>query len=156
MPAMTELDAIDRKILSAMQKNAGLSIAQLSEAVGLSQSPCWRRIKRLRDDGVIKGEVALVDPKAAGLNLTVLAAVTLNDHHDETIAGFEEAVAEWPEVLECHAVTGDRDYHLRIMASDIDAYERFMSGKLLKQPQVAGVNSRFSLRRVKYTTALPV
>lgn len=153
---MAELDDLDRKILAALQRDSGQSIAVLSEHVGLSQSPCWRRIKRLKEEGVIKGDVTLIDPKAAGLDVTVLASVSLSDHSDETIAAFERAVSLWPEVLECHAVTGDRDYHLRIVAPDIETYEHFLSGKLLKLAAVAAVNSRFSLRRVKYTTALPL
>ncbi len=153
---MSTLDDMDRKILAILQKEADIPIAQLAERVGMSQSPCWRRVKKLRDEGVIIGQVALVDPKRAGLSLTVLATVSLNDHHDETVAAFERAVEVWPEVLECHAVSGDRDYHLRIVAADMEDYERFLSGRLLKLKQVASVNSRFSLRRVKYATALPV
>ncbi len=150
------LDDSDRKILRLLQKDAGLSVQQVADSVGLSLSPCWRRIKRLKEDGAIAGQVTLVDQKAVGLTLTALANVSLNDHHDETVAAFERAVSTWGEVLECHAVTGDRDYFLRIVVPDMEAYEAFLSRKLLKEPCVASVTSRFSLRRVKYTTALPV
>ena len=153
---MSNLDDMDRKILTHLQKQGDIAIADLARAVGMSQSPCWRRVKRLKEAGVITGQVALVDPKHAGLSLTILATVSLSDHHDATVEAFERALSTWPEVLECHAVTGDRDYHLRIMAEDMEAYERFLSKRLLKLPQVATVNSRFSLRRVKYSTALPL
>lgn len=150
------VDETDRRILRLLQGDAGLSVQAVADAVGLSLSPCWRRIKRLREDGVLTGQVSLVDPKAVGLTLTALANVSLNDHHDETVAAFERAVAGWAEVLECHAVTGDRDYFLRIVVPDMEAYEAFLSRKLLKEPCIASVTSRFSLRRVKSTTALPV
>ncbi|MCR9219389.1 MAG: Lrp/AsnC family transcriptional regulator [Alphaproteobacteria bacterium] len=153
---MISLDETDRKILRRLQADAGLSVQAVADAVGLSLSPCWRRIKRLREEGAIAGQVTLVDQRAVGLTLTALANVSLTDHHDETVTAFERALAGWEEVLECHAVTGDRDYFLRILAPDMEAYERFLSQKLLKEPCVASVNSRFSLRRVKYTTALPV
>ena len=153
---MSNLDDMDRKILTLLQKQGDMPIAELARAVGMSQSPCWRRVKRLKDEGVIAGQVALVDPKRAGLSLTILATVSLADHHDTTVEAFERALSTWPEVLECHAVTGDRDYHLRIVAEDMESYEQFLSQRLLKLPQVATVNSRFSLRRVKYSTALPV
>lgn len=153
---MVELDDMDRRILAVVQENADLPVAEIAERVGLSQSPCWRRLKRLKDERVIDRQVALLDPRVTGLKLTVLATVSLVDHHDRTVAEFERAIESWPEVLECHAVTGDRDYHLRIVVPDMEAYERFLSRNLLKQPAIASVNSRFSLRRVKYTTALPV
>lgn len=153
---MSNLDDMDRKILALLQRQGDMPIAELSRAVGMSQSPCWRRVKRLKEDGVITGQVALVDPKLAGLSLTILATVSLSDHHDTTVESFERALEAWPEVLECHAVSGDRDYHLRIVAEDMESYERFLSKRLLKLQQVATVNSRFSLRRVKYATALPV
>ena len=153
---MASLDETDRKILRLMQADASMTVQAIADAVGLSLSPCWRRIKRLKEDGVVTGQVTLVDQRAAGLTLTALANVSLNDHHDDSVAAFERAVAGWPEVLESHAVTGDRDYFLRIVVPDMESYERFLSQKLLKEPVVASVNSRFSLRRVKYSTALPV
>jgi len=150
------IDEADRRILRLLQQDAGLAVQSVADAVGLSLSPCWRRIKRLKEAGAITGQVTLVDPKAVGLALTALANVSLSDHQDATVAAFEQAVESWPEVLEVHAVTGDRDYFLRIAVPDMEAYERFLSAKLLKEPCVASVTSRFSLRRVKYTTALPV
>lgn len=150
------IDETDRRILRLLQQDASLSVQQVADGVGLSLSPCWRRIKRLKEVGAVAAQVTLVDPKAVGIALTALANVSLGDHHDATVAAFERAVESWPEVLEVHAVTGDRDYFLRIAVPDMEAYERFLSAKLLKEPSVASVTSRFSLRRVKYTTALPV
>lgn len=153
---MVDLDALDRKILSLLQADAGLSTAELAERVGLSPSPCWRRVKRLRENGVIEREVTLLDPQAVGLGITVLASVTLSQHSEDSVRQFEQAIHNAPEVMECHAVTGDRDYMLRIAVSDIEAYDRFLSSKLLNLSAVSSVNSRFALRRVKYSTALPL
>ncbi len=152
----TEIDEKDRQILDLLQADAGLSTQEVADRVGLSLSPCWRRIKRLREDGVLVGAVNLVDPKSVGLTLGVFASVTLSRHSEENVADFERFVASAPEVLECYAVTGDRDYLLRIVVQDIEAYERLISTRLLRLPYIAAVSSRFSLRRVKYTTALPL
>lgn len=150
------IDATDRRILAELQADAGLSIAEVAERVGLSMSPCWRRIKRLREEGVIQGQVTLIDPKAVGLDVTVYASVTLTRHSEEIVSAFDEFVRREPAVTECHAVTGDRDYMLRILVPDIESYERFMSTKLLRLPFIGSVNSRFALRQVKYSTALPL
>jgi len=151
-----EIDGKDRQILGLLQADATLSTQEIAARVGLSLSPCWRRIKRLKDAGVITAEVSLVDPKAVGLTVSVFASVTLTRHTEENVQDFERFVDTSPEVLECHAVTGDRDYLLRIVVPDIEAYERFLSNQLLRLPFMGAVNSRFSLRRVKYATALPL
>ncbi len=150
------LDTTDRRILTELQADAGLSIADVAQRVGLSMSPCWRRIKRLRQDGVILGQVTLVDAKSVGLNVTVYASVTLTRHSEENVSDFDAFVRREPSVTECHTVTGDRDYMLRILVPDIESYERFMSTKLLRLPYIGSVNSRFALRQVKYSTALPL
>jgi len=153
---MVELDSVDRRLLMEMQTDASRPIAEVAARIGLSPSPCWRRLKRLREAGVITAQVALIDPKAVGLGVTVYASVTLRAHSEANVAAFDRFVGEAPEVTECLAVTGDRDYILRIAVPDIEAYERFLSGRLLHLPFIAAVNSRFALRRVKYTTALPL
>lgn len=153
---MAQIDEKDREILTLLQADASLSTQEVADRVGLSLSPCWRRIKRLKEDGVLAGTVTLVDPKAVGLTVGVFASVTLTRHSEENVAAFERFVNTAPEVLECHAVTGDRDYLLRIVVPDIEAYERFMSTRLMRLPFIGAVSSRFSLRRVKYSTALPV
>ncbi len=151
-----ELDELDRKILRLVQQDSARSLADIAKAVNLSTSPCWRRLKRLRDEGVIRGEVALLDPGSLGLSITVFATITLNNHSRENVAAFERLVAEAPEVMECHAVSGDRDYLLRIVVSDIAAYDNFVARRLLDQPAIASVNSRFAMHQVKYATALPL
>jgi len=153
---MAQIDEKDREILVLLQEDADLSTQQIADKVGLSLSPCWRRIKRLKEEGVLTGAVNLVDPKAVGLTVGVFASVTLTQHSEENVSAFEKFVASSPEVLECHAVTGDRDYLLRIVVPDIEAYERFVSTRLLRLPFISAVSSRFSIRRVKYSTALPL
>lgn len=150
------IDATDRRILAELQADAGLSTAEVAQRVGLSMSPCWRRIKRLREEGVILGQVTLVDAKSVGLTVTVYASVTLTRHSEENVSDFDAFVQREPAVTECLAVTGDRDFMLRILVPDIESYERFMSTKLLRLPYIGSVNSRFALRQVKYSTAIPL
>ena len=154
--AIISLDQTDRKILALLQEDASLPTAEIAKRVNLSLSPCWRRIKRLKDEGAIEREVMLVDQRKVGLKLTVFASVTLTQHSEENVTAFERLVSDSPEVTECHAVTGDRDYILRIVVPDIEDFERFLSQTLLHLPYITAVNSRFSLRRVKYSTALPL
>lgn len=153
---MIDLDPTDRRILTLMQDDATLSTAEIAARVGLSLSPCWRRIKRLREAGAIAGQVAIVDPKAVGLTVTVFASVTLTAHSKENVEAFDAFIRAAPEVTECNAVTGDRDYMLKIVVADIEAYERFVSQNLLPLGFIGAINSRFALRRVKYSTALPL
>jgi DNA-binding Lrp family transcriptional regulator len=150
------LDDTDRRILMLLQEDADRPLQALADAAGLSLSPCWRRVKRLREAGVIRGVVAVLDPSAVGLRLTAFATVSLTNHSDDTVAAFDRALETWPEVTEVHKVTGDRDYLLRILVPDIEAYEDFLSRKLLRHPGVTGVNTRFSLKRVKAVTAVPL
>lgn len=150
------IEETDRHILEILQADASIPLATLAERVGLSLSPCWRRVKRLREEGVIVGQVTLLDPKAVGLTVTVMATVTLESHAEENVTAFEDAVRTAPEVMECYAVTGERDYLLRIVVTDIEAYEQFLTARLLHLPMVRSVNSRFALRKVKYSTVLPL
>lgn len=153
---MLKLDDTDRRILQLLQADASLATAEIAERVGLSVSPCWRRIRRLREAGAIIGSVTLLDPKALGLAVSAFAAVRLTRHTEENVAAFERFVADAPEVLECHAMSGEQDYMLRIVVTDIDAYQAFLSGRLLHLPFIASVNSSFVLKEVKRTTALPL
>jgi Lrp/AsnC family transcriptional regulator len=153
---MPALDAIDVKILEVMQRNASLSSAELAERVGLSQSPCWRRIQRLRDEGYIKSVVALVDQKKVGLNMQIFAHVkmrTLTDAERET---FFRAVNATPEILECWSVFGEMDCLMRIIVPDVSCYQDFMFQVLLKLPGVIDVRSTVTLGESKSTTALPL
>ena len=150
------MDATDTKILRILQQDAALPVAAVAEAVGLSVTPCWRRIRKLEDAGVIRQRVTLLDRQAAGLGVMVFASVTLVRHTEHTVAEFDAFVARRPEILEAHAVSGDRDYQLKIAVRDIEEYERFLNHALLALSCIASVNSRFMLREIKYTTALPL
>lgn len=153
---MIDLDETDRRILRELQRDASRSTAEVAAAVGLSQAPCWRRIKRLRDEGAIRAIVALADERALQLGITVFATVALEHHTEAATKAFERAVLSAPEVLECHAVSGDRDYWLKVVVRDIHEYDRFLSERLLHPGLVRAVNSRFVLHSLKKTTALPV
>ena len=150
------LDAVDARILELIQHDAGLSVAEIAERVGLSSSPCWRRIKRLEDAGVIRGRVTLLDKDKLGLAFEVYATVKLNTPTRENLDAFEGAVARWPEVVQCALVTGGEDYVLRIVTSDMHAFDDFLRGKLLAQGLVSDVHSRIVVRPAKDATALPL
>jgi Lrp/AsnC family transcriptional regulator len=151
-----ELDRFERKILKVLQEDATLSTAQIAERVGLSQSPCWRRIQRLRDEGVIRSQVALVDRRKVGLNAQVFAQVKLDTHGRHHLEEFADAIRDFPEVLECFVLMGPVDFLLRIVASDIDAYERFFFDKLSRVPGIQEINSIVALSEIKSTTTLPL
>jgi Lrp/AsnC family transcriptional regulator len=150
------LDAYERKILQVLQEDAGLSTAAVAEAVGLSPSPCWRRIDRLERDGFIKRRVAIVERKKVGLNAQVFAQVKLNAHGRANLDEFAAAIRDFPEVLECHVLMGPVDFLLRVVAADIDAYERFFFEKLSRLPGIQEINSIVALSAIKSTTALPL
>ncbi len=150
------LDDSDRRILRAMQSHPDLSIADLSGLVGLSQTPCWRRIKRLEAEGVIARRAILFDPKKVGLPINVLAHVRLQRHDEETLEALEQQTLDHPEILECFSVSGESDYVMRVVAADMDAYERFLKKVLLHLPGIASVNSSFTLKTVKSTPDLPL
>lgn len=153
---MKSLDKIDARIIAALQADGRLSNRDLAERVALSASPCWRRVRQLEADGVIKGYSALVDPAAVGLNVVAFAHVSLENHHAETIAQFDRAIEQWPHVQECHATSGDYDFMLKIVAADMADYDNFLSESLLQLPAVRTVNTSFSLRSRKLTTHLPL
>lgn len=150
------LDVHERKILRVLQEDASLSTAAIAEAVGLSPSPCWRRIDRLERDGFIKRRVAILDRRKVGLNAQVFAQVKLNAHGRANLDEFSDKIREFPEVLECHVLMGSVDFMLRVVAADIEAYERFFFEKLSRLPGVQEINSTVALSEIKSTTALPV
>ncbi|MFZ5707963.1 MAG: Lrp/AsnC family transcriptional regulator [Pseudomonadota bacterium] len=150
------LDDSDRRILRAMQSHPDMSVADLSGIVGLSQTPCWRRIKRLEAEGVIARRAILFDPKKVGLPINVLAHVRLQRHDEETLEALERETLEHPEILECFSMSGESDYVMRVVAADMDAYERFLKKVLLHLPGIASVNSSFTLKTVKSTPDLPL
>lgn len=153
---VVELDQIDRKILKALQDNARLSSQELSGQVGISSSPCWRRVKALEEAGVITKYVTLVDPEALGLSISIFTNVSLDKQIETALETFQKAVRKRPEVMECYLMTGDFDYLLRVVVGSLHDYERFLLDHLTKIPGVASIKSSFALKQVKYTTALPV
>ena len=151
-----ELDPIDARILDILQPDAGLSVAEVADRVGLSASPCWRRIKRLEDAGLITKRVTLLDAAKLGLDFEVYAIVKLNLPSTDNLDVFEAAVANWPEVVQCATITGREDYVLRIVTSDMHAFDRFLREKLLALGLVSDCESHIVTRGVKNVTALPL
>ena len=150
------MDRIDRQILSALQDDPSLTAADLAERVGLSHTPCWRRLKRMEAEGVIVGRALLLDAAALGLTVDVFAEVQVARHDEETLEALERAVKDMPEIIECFSLSGRQDYLMRIVAADMAAYERFLKRVLLHLPGVAHVTSSVTLRRLKSTTRLPI
>ncbi|MET0545008.1 MAG: Lrp/AsnC family transcriptional regulator [Caulobacterales bacterium] len=155
MPSI-DLDAADLRILQCLQEDGRITNAELSEKVGLSPSPCLRRVRQLEAAGIIKGYVALVDPNALGLSVTAFIRVRLGRQDDQHLAIFEKAVADMPEVLECYLMTGESDYQLRVVVPSLQEYEDFLRGKLTGIPGLSEVTTSFALRPVAYRTALPL
>lgn len=148
-------DAMDRRILESLQANGRMTNQELSEQVGLSPSPCLRRVRQLEASGVIKRYVALVDPETVGLSVTAFVRVRLDQQDDRHLAMFEEAVAEFPEVMECYLMTGEADYQLRVLVKSLGIFEDFLRHRLTRVKGVANVTTSFALRPVIYKTALP-
>jgi DNA-binding Lrp family transcriptional regulator len=150
------MDKTDYKILSELQKNGRLSSQALAAKVGLSTSPCWRRVRRMQKAGVISGSVALLDPESVGLNVIAFAQVSLEDHHPDSVMEFDRMVKGLPEILECHAMSGQHDYQLKVICESIGAYDRLLSQHILRVKAVHTVNTSFVLRTNKSTTELPL
>ena len=150
------LDDLDERILVALQKDGRMSNAQLSESVNLSPSACHRRVQRLERAGLIRGYVALLDPRKIGRPTTVFVEITLSGQADEVLDAFELAVARIPDVLECHLMAGSADYLLKVVARDTEDFARIHRRHLASLPGVAQMQSSFALRTVRQTTALPV
>ncbi len=146
---MIELDDIDRRIVAALQAEGRLPMVDLAEKVGLSPTPCQRRVKRLEEEGVIGRYAALVSPQALGLGLQALVQVTLDDHSEKTVAGFEAAIRARPEVVACYAVTGDMDFQVHVIAPDLASFSEFAMKALLRMPGVKGTRSSFIMQAVK-------
>jgi Lrp/AsnC family transcriptional regulator, leucine-responsive regulatory protein len=151
-----ELDAIDRRILAALQEDARIANNELAAAVGLSPAPCLRRVRALEEDGVIRKHVSLVNPGAVGLPVSVFVSISLERQVEEALKRFERVILARPEVMECYLMTGDADYLLRVVCADLAAYERFVLDHLTKVPGVSSIRSSFALKQVKYSTALPL
>jgi Lrp/AsnC family transcriptional regulator len=156
MGIFMRLDRHEKAILEILQENADISTAELAERVGLSQSPCWRRVAALEQAGVIRKRVALVDRRKVGLSAQVFAQVKLSAHGRAHLADFEAAIADIPEVIECHVLMGTVDFLLRIVAANVEAYEKLFFEKLSRLPGVQEINSAIALSEIKSTTALPI
>lgn len=151
-----ELDAIDRRIVAALQADGRLSNVDLAEKVGLSPSPCLRRVNRLEREGYIEGYRAMLGRKRIGLGLTVFVGVKIEGHADDRATTFEEEAVAFPEVIACHMVAGDADYLLEVTVPDLDAYQRFLVGKLLDLPLVREVKSTIAIQTLKAGAVLPL
>jgi Lrp/AsnC family transcriptional regulator len=149
------IDAIDRKILRVLQEDASLSVAEIGGRVGLSSTPCWKRIQRMESEGIITGKVALVDQDKIGLGLSVFVSVESYDHSDAWLKKFAEAVSSMPEVMEFYRMAGDVDYMLRVVVTDMQRYDIFYK-KLIGAVALKNVTSRFAMEKIKSVTALPV
>ena len=150
------LDALDRKILGLLQEDGRMSLADLAAKVGLSPSPCLRRVRLLEEAGVIARYVAVLDQQAVALPVSVFISIKLESQREEALDRFAKAIQRWPEVLECYLMTGPRDYLLRVVVADLAAYERFLKQKLTRLSGVGSIESSFALEQVKYTNVLPV
>ena len=149
------MDAIDRKILAVLQENAALSVAEIGSRVGLSSTPCWKRIQRLESEGVIQKRVALVDQDRIGLGVTIFVSIETGDHSQGWLDRFAEVVGAMPDVMEFYRMAGDVDYMLRVVVHDMPGYDTFYK-KLIAAVPLKNVTSRFAMEKIKSTTALPI
>ncbi|WP_111860773.1 Lrp/AsnC family transcriptional regulator [Acinetobacter sp. CFCC 10889] len=150
------MDAIDRRILQALQQDGKLQNNELAERIGLSASPCLRRVKQLEDAGVIHHYAALIDPQKVDLGLTVFARIWLKGQDEKTVNHFIDAVMDIPEIIECQLMAGDCDFFLRIVVADLDAYRKFQIQRLNKISGIQNVKTEIPLQKIKFTTALPL
>jgi len=151
-----KIDETDRKILRALLNNPQLSMVELADRVGRSHTPCWRRLKRLEDEGVIRSRALLLDPELLGYPVSVFAHIKIQSHDETVLDEFEESVRSYSEILECFSMSGDADYVLRIVTRSVADYERFLKKVLLHLPGVGSISSSFTLKTVKLTTDIPV
>jgi Lrp/AsnC family transcriptional regulator len=153
---MVQMDDVDLRLLRTIQSEPDLAVAELARLAGLSQTPAWRRLKRLQDEGYISGRAVLLDAGRLGLTVNVFAYIRLKHHDEETLESLEQEVHQHPEIVECFSMSGDSDYVLRIMVRSVEDYEKFHKRVLLHLPGVAYINSSFSLKGVKLTTKIPL
>ncbi len=153
---MTKFDKFDKKILSVLQRQGRVTNQNLAKQANLSTAPCWRRVDKLESQGIIDRYVALVDREKLGLSVMVYIHISLNDHHSETLKVFDRFVEQSDAILECYSVSGEYDYLIRVVATDVKALEFFLMEKLLKLEAVRSANTSFVLKQKKYTTALPI
>ena len=150
------MDETDRRILLCFQAEPNLTMVDLADRVGLSHTPCWRRLRRMEDAGIVRGRALLLDPEKLGYTVNVFAHIKLKSHDEDSLNAFEGAVRVYSQIVECFSMSGESDYLLRVLASDVADYERFLKRVLLHLPSVGSVNSSFALKKVKLTTDLPL
>jgi Lrp/AsnC family transcriptional regulator len=152
---MGKLDALDRSILRELQRDDSRSVQEIADAVGLSQNPCWRRIKRLEEAGVIDRRVAILDPAKLGKGMTVFVSIRTNQHNEDWLSRFASGVMQIPEVVELYRMTGDVDYLMKLLVADIAEYDRIYK-KLIEVVELSDVSSSFAMERIKSTTEVPL
>jgi Lrp/AsnC family leucine-responsive transcriptional regulator len=153
---MHALDDIDRRIIAAVQADGRMTVAEIAARVGLSASPCARRVRMLEEAGIIKGYSAVIDQKKVGLPISAFASIKLERQREDDLDRFAAAVARWPEVVDCYLMTGQRDYLMRIVVRDLEAYERFLKDKLTRLDGVASIETSFALVQIKRSEVLPL
>jgi Lrp/AsnC family transcriptional regulator len=153
---VAKLDDMDLRILRALQREPSLSIADLASKVGLSHTPCWRRIRRMETDGIIEGRTLVLNAELLGYPISVFAEIGISSHDEKTIAAFEASIQQHPEIVECFSMSGESDFLLRIVSASVADYEAFLKRTLLHLPGIGSVNSRFALKSVKLTSTLPL
>ena len=151
-----KISRTDRRLLDELQRDTTPSQHELADKVGMSRTSCWRRIREFEEDGIIEKQVALLNPRKLGYQIHVLLSVAMVEHTDANRDSFEGHVQSLPEVTECYSVSGDRDYVLQVVVRDMDAYNDFINSEILHHPAVRSASSTFALRRVKYSTTLPL
>jgi Lrp/AsnC family transcriptional regulator len=149
------MDRLDRKILRLLQENSTLAVADIAKKVGLSTTPCWRRIQRLEEDGVIQRRVAILDPVKVNVRVTVFVSIRTSSHSQEWLRRFSEVIQEFPEVVEFYRMSGEVDYLLRVVVPDIAAYDAFYK-RLIQKIEIHDVSSAFAMEQIKHTTELPL
>ena len=149
------MDAVDRKILAVVQEDASLSVAEIGQRVGLSSTPCWKRLQKLEAEGVITRRVAIIDPDKVGLGITVFVSIETGDHSQDWLRKFADVVGAMPEVMEFYRMAGDVDYMLRVVVPDIAGYDAFYK-RLIAAVPLKNVTSRFAMEKIKATTVLPI
>ena len=153
---MPQIDDADRRILRVIQDEPGISMRDLGERTGLSHSPCWRRLQRMQEEGIVSPPQHLVDPAAVGFDILVFCFVKITQHSREALGRFEEAVIRVPEVLQCHSLSGEYDYVLQVVATSVRAYEATVKNALTALPNVQSINTSFTLKRVKNSHKVPL
>ncbi len=149
------IDRIDRRILSILQEDCTVPVAEIGRRVGLSTTPCWRRIQKLEEDGVIKRRVAVLDPKKVNAKVTAFVAITTNQHNDDWLRKFADVIVTFPEVMEFYRMAGQVDYLLRVVVPDIEAYDAFYK-RLISKIDIADVSTTFAMEQIKWTSELPL